>query len=202
MRHVVVEEHSDHCKIQTQQMLDRNDEYKIFARHCERNKEHFIFYHNRQYFILSHHACIMGGNRYDFYTDVIKSAIESSKEIEYYDIKRSWDIEKDLKESRLRGIDYKTHIHEINFTYSDNAGKGYAIATDIKFSEKLLSNINSEDELNETIQYLKDHKLEFLIDEAKRLHELNKVNISEKEVFKTIEKAIKLINKQVNSKNK
>ena len=112
-----------------------------------------------------------------------------------YDLERI-HLDRILKEYRLRNKNLKKYHNEINFIYSDNAGKQYAITNRIPFMDSIIN----QDEILSNYKICKDYLIkngiDYLIKELDELYNYNHFFEFDKiEVFKTIDHLIDNIKK-------
>jgi hypothetical protein len=168
------------------------------------NPERFVFFHEKDFHIITYFKCMDGGDRNQFKEEILGLFIEKYDKVETYEISRSWEVEGALKESRLRGIEFDIYLHEVNHVYSDAAGKEYAIATKRSLVDKLNTNeiikanyklaldkINSDENLKDS-RYIKSKLSEL------KMHNL--LYISDAEIVKSTKHLIKKFNKQIKEK--
>lgn len=139
----------------------------------------------------------------DFIKDVIQRIYNANGDkfkIKRFDTNKSVridnkDFKKEVELSKLLSGFYK----EINYIYSDNAGKQYAIVTDVMGIEL---NENRESKLNnylEAKKYLNENNLNFLRSGIDELYDKSdKVYFSEKAILNSIDELVNQIKTEIN----
>jgi len=200
MKHLVLDEHSEECKIYQKKGLERmanNKEKGIFdwVPHMMCSMDSFIFYHLNNFYLIEYNRCLCY-DHLSFKYSILKQAVEQLKKADLYSVYRSHRVDDDLKNERVNGIKFKREINEYNYVYCDNASREYCFYTSMPFKEHLINSLEIEDNAKEAIDYLKNNDFEYHINDVDRLKHLNNVFISDQEIYKTVESLIKQINKK------
>ena len=203
MNHFKIDAHSSNCEIQTEFLSKKEDSQSMFyAVYCENNLEHFIFYHNSDFYIISYHKCITYENRYKFYVEMVEQMCLKSKFSKKTETRKYHVCDNELKKQRKTDFLLKTKIREYNYIYYDNACKRYAIYTDIPWTDAIKNKDTIAENYKKMKNYLDEFDFKFLKDELQNLYENNQVYYSEMEVIKTTEHLIKLFTNNIKNKTK
>ncbi len=200
MKHIIIDQHANLCHCHK----DSKEEKCWLSNYCTLNPERFLFFHDNDFHVITYFKCMTYGNHNDFKEELLSIFIGKYSKAEVYDLSRSWEVEGALKESRLRGVEFNVHLHEINYVYSDVTGKEYAIAVKRDLNHKLISNDtiekNYELALNKinSDENLKGSK--YLKDKLKELKHHNMIYISDAEVIKSTKHLITKFKKQIKEK--
>lgn len=189
MKHVVWEEHSSLCD----KIIYRNG----YAFGCELKPNHFIFYANNDFVMLTYFMCMEHGDAPDFKMRIINSCIGSAKKHDLFSVERGRygsSISRNLKTNNI----LKKHHTQINHIYADACGREYAITTTHPYIDDLCNQENLTNNYSKAKDYLINGNYdEYLIEELDNLYVLNKMyDNSAIEHIKTIDQLIKLINQQ------
>ncbi len=135
------------------------------------------------------------GDQYAFKKDLIDRVIVDNKVFNYFELDRGVDVEKTLKDFRIRNRTLKKYIQQVNFIYYDNAKKIYAITTKTKF----LDAIFNQDEIDKNYILAKDFLLKneynWLLNQLDLLYYNNQIyNESSAEYCKSVDHIINKIN--------
>ena len=189
MKEYFLEEHSSLCRNNT------GEYYKDF---CKYNPERFLFFVGNKFVLVTYHQCLEFGERYEFKKSIIDAIIKNNKIFDLYKVDRSINIEKELKSFRIKNQALKKYIQQVNFIYSDNANKSYAITTKTDFLEHICNQEEIDENYKKAKSFLKDKKYDWLLDDLDNLFMYNKVYDSEDtEYHKTIEILVKSINQLI-----
>lgn len=198
MDEILLTQHADNC---SSRKVIKNS-WDCF---CENNPEHFLFFYNNQFKLVTYFSCI---SQYcphlSFKEDIIKACLDKYKVYNPYEVGR-WHISEHLIEVRNRGASLKKWIEEINYLYEDNAGKEYAITTKTDFHICCYNQEERDDNYIKAKKYLEDnysnHKNLF-----NQLDALYKINISpiqymnERDIATTIDQLKTVIKQKLKPK--
>lgn len=106
--------------------------------YCEFNPERFLFFLNNDFHIITYYGCVEYSN-IDFKLYLINKVIKDNKVFEWFDVEKSWDFSKKLKDFRIRNQPLKKWHTNVNYIYFDNAKKKYAIVTRMPFFDALIN---------------------------------------------------------------
>lgn len=175
---------------------------------CGLNMDHFIFYHNFEFYLISSNSCMMI-NDLDQKEDIITSCIKRiyrTDKYEHYQKGGRMELSESLKGFRLRNLNMKRKTFEVNFIYFYIQNQEQKCLSSIityldlvKGQEKLDFNYEKAKE------YLKKEKLEFLIDGISGLDNLydnNQIWCRDGKVDYEVVKTIDEISKRVRGKIK
>lgn len=169
------------------------------------NNNEFFFQAGGQFYLIVYCDCMVPYhiNHLDEKMDVIRMVIENVKIYSLYTAYRE-RIDTTLKDFRLRGIALKTMVKDINYIYSNNAGKRFAITSKIDYIDRIFNQEefkkNYEETLSELSVYDNTRDRSYLINELKELYSFNIWWEDNYEIVKTIDHMRTLINKQINKK--
>jgi len=203
MKHIILDEHSYLCLCHK----DRdNDKKHWFSHSCKLNPDRFLFFLDNDFHIITYFNCNDYGDQYDYKKGFIEAIMGQSKKIHIFETRRGREVENDLKESRLRGVEFDMYIDEINYVYSDNCNKKYAIATRIPLIDKLEINDVIDKNYLAALDFIKNDQFlkgcKFLYDELEYLKCINKVYISDAEIVKSTAHLSKIFRKKIKEKKK
>jgi hypothetical protein len=173
---------------------DKNERPKKFGAFCDINPERFLFLVGGQYYIVTYHHCNEMGDKYEWRKEIVKAIYGKRVDVNEWEIDRGVNVDKELKDFRIRNKALRKYTYEINYKYS-GVGATYAIATKIPYLEGVCAGDKAYEEAK---AFLIKMEYDFLLDE---LHELHRSNmfymVHDIEVSKTIGKLIKSINKEI-----
>jgi hypothetical protein len=162
-----------------------------------KHMESFLFFMDNDFHLVSFYSCHQGyTNHIDFKETLLKSFYESKKL--HYDVRRGYELDKEMKDHRLRGANLNLEVDEILYKYSNAAARPYCMCRTKDFSE--FDNELIQANLKETIEYFEKNGYRHYIEQAKDLASINTFYVDTVEHFKTIDHVIKSINKQIKSK--
>jgi hypothetical protein len=150
-----------------------------------------IILFDNQYLVATIPSCYLGHESMcSFLELVLKKGAK-----EFYNTNKSWSIDNEFRDLRLRGTELKQYTYEVNYIYYDNANKKYSIVTKKPYVDYILSQTERNNSYNECLSFLKNNNLN-LIECLEKLHLENYYHISDSEVSKSIDHLIKTINKK------
>jgi hypothetical protein len=197
-----IDSHSNDCLSYNEKYNNVNDEMKslVFNSYdvCNRNPKRFLFFIKNKFIIITYHSCILYGQSHlDFKQELIKKIIVNNKIYNKFEIGRV-HLDVVLKEYRLRNKNLKKYHDEINYIYSDNAGKQYAICNEIPF----IDSICNQDEILENYkiakEYLIKNGLEYLLEDLDELYYSNHhFEFDKIEIFRTIDHLVNNLKNQI-----
>lgn len=167
----------------------------------------FIFYHNLEFYLITSNTCLHINNLEDK-SSIIHEILEKSKNSEYtgsvYNDGRM-NLDKSLKENRLRNLSLSRNVNEVNFIYKyirDNTLK--CITHYVKYEDLAYGQEKLKYNYNKAKDYLIANGFNNLLDGVnglKNLYESNKIengynielqsSLSIDHLVKTIKKEIK-----------
>ena len=201
--HYHLKEHSSLCSCSKhnrpktlEEIKNDTSGYSIYKLLCEKNPEAFLFYSEQEFHFVTYFKCLECGDHLDFKERLLNSFTEKRK-LYGSKITRAYDLERNLKEHRLRGVNLKTHITEINHLYGDASHKTYCYARDIDYYSMEIDNEKVEESYNATKEYLNSNGYSHLVSELDRLKQVNTFReLDPNELLKSTKHLIKLINKK------
>jgi hypothetical protein len=200
MNHYKINNHTDECLKNKERFIEackQKDNHWIAAIDACISINHFLFFMDNDFHLVSYYDCRQGyRNHLDFKELLLKSFCDNKKLS--YDVKRSYEFDKEMKNHRLRSASLNLNLEEIVYYYYDNANKMYCMCRDKHYSD--FDNDLMNQNLKKTIEYLNKNGYEYMVNEAERLAAFNILNVDPVEEFKTIDHVIKSINKQIKSK--
>lgn len=206
MTHYYMKGHTWLCETEKKNGLERaknaKDEFWssfLKLNNCDRSTDSFLFYAGNQFHLITYHSCMAYPSHLDFKEEILNTIFKKSEKYSQK-VRRAWDVNDDLRESRLRGKAINTMISEINYVYRDNAGRPYCFT-------RLIDSLDCDDEklesaYNEAKIFLESNGYSYLISELDELYKENKIggHISPKEISLNVDMLIAQINKQINIK--
>lgn len=198
MKHYQLIEHTDLCKKRKEEhkkALDTDNGFLFSFHNCHINN--LVLFIQGEFIIIEYSDCIQGNMHHlDFKEAIIKKILKSSKKKLYYNLERSVKYGEAWKNEASREKMFNEMHTEINYRYSDNAGKDYCFATEYNFGSFFTNLADLDNEYNETIKYLKNYNLD-LKEEVRDLYYSNYIPEFENNavICKTIKELINKINK-------
>ena len=190
MKEFYLDQHSSICE--SRYMKDDNP----WINFCQENVQDFLFYLKGNFFLVKYHMCLETGCKYDWLIMLIDSIIKNNKIYDRYQVNKSVDLDKDLKDWRIRNIPLRKTFREVNYIYQDGAGKEYCITTAIPYEEAIIRQEVKDDNYKIAMQYLKDTQQEHLMERLSNLAYDNTIhNYYDINVVKETEHLVKQINK-------
>ena len=203
MKHIILDEHSWCCLYHKDRV---NDKKEWFSHSCRLNPERFLFFLDNDFHIITYFNCKNHGDQYDYKKGFIEAIMGQSKKINVFHTRRGHEVERDLKESRLRGMEFDMYIDEINYVYRNNCGKEFAIATQVPLIDKLSINDTIDKNYLLAVEFIENNEFlkrqKFLYKELEYLKELNKIHISDTEIVKSTAHLAKVFRKKIKEKSK
>lgn len=197
MRKIILNKHSQECCNSNNVIKDWYNPHKF----CVSTPKKLLFYFNGEFVYFEYFDCFTRHyNEQELIEYIINNKISTTKKMQLWECSRSWNLDEKLKEFRLRNIDIKYKKDEVNFIYSDAAGKQYAVVTEIPYKDAFINNDKLENEYNEMYNFLfSSDDRRYLIPLLKELNSNNYIHISDNEIVKSIEHMRKILIK--NNKN-
>lgn len=203
MKHIILDEHSWFCLCHKDKAKDKKE---WFSHHCGLNPERFLFFFDNDFHIITYFKCMDHGNHIDYKESFLSIIMEQSKKRELYEIIRGIDVEKSLKENRLTGLEFDMHVDEVNYVYSNAAGRRYAISTRVPLLDKLTINDTIDKNYLLAVDFIKNDEFLkrqiFLYGEMEYLRNINKIHISDAEIVKSTAHLAKIFKKKIKEKSK
>lgn len=169
-----------------------------FHRYCEMNPEKFLFFLGNEFYLITYHNCFKLANDYDFKIDLIKRICNDFQIFEYYEIDKSY-VDEDLKEFRRKNKDLKKYIQQVNYVYSNAAGKEYCITTKANYIDAICNMDTVKNNYNIAKETLINSGNDYLLDSLNNLYHKNYIGkLDDIEIVRTVEHLIKSINKLTN----
>jgi hypothetical protein len=162
---------------------------------CELNPERFLFLVENKFVLITYNKCMNFGDQYEYKKKLIDKVIQHNKVFDYYELNRI-DVEKDLRDFRIRNIALKKYIRQVNYLYYNNAGKKFAITTDVPYIETLAKTSELRKNYDDAMEFLKNNEYNYLLNDLRDLFCANTYNNNyEAQYIKTIDHLVKEINK-------
>lgn len=160
---------------------------------CIGNPQRVIVYLKTKFHLITYHNCAWY-DRIDLVKKIIENSIEKMKLFDKYEIYRGYEIEKDIKEFRIRNKNLRKKVMEVNFIYSNCTRKKWAITNEVNFFDALCNNEMIYENYKKTSEFLKDNQYDWLQEDLTELWHMNHYHLSDYECYKTIDHLIKSIN--------
>lgn len=202
MQEYYIDMHGDRCPDKNwKPPIHPLDPY-VPENYCDRNPVEFIFYLNNDFHYIRYHMCIASRNDYDFMRDLVQKLCEKSKLYEFYKVEKSVSLSVSLRKYRMKDVELKKYVNQINFLYYNMVGKEYAITTETSFLDVLVDNDMLRDNYEKAKQFLIERGKEHHLDYLQKLYDANYLGqVSEVEVVKTIDNLIKKIKDGIKEKS-
>jgi hypothetical protein len=225
MKHLILKEHTSFCESQTLSKLkalenlakakNLESEQDMFGYSIEQSRihrayqccnnriEHFLFYLNNDFYLISYNECLNKGEHLDFKEYIVKSIIKNKFSNQNYITERGMYYS-DLKKIILSGYIFEKQIVEVNYIYSD---RERVIKSKKSFIDRIISNDEYESNAKEMQKKLnelfEDDELNYLESQFIKLYNANKVPlyIDESEKIKTTDLLIKLMQNEIKHKS-
>jgi hypothetical protein len=145
--------------------------------------------------LVRYHNCENFYNHLDYKQNLIKRIITDNKIFALHDVKREKYSYNDFCIYGKLNLPMKKNAKQVNYIYSDNAGKEYAITTKTDFFDEILSQNERDLAFVDAKEYLQNIGLDdLLLSDLKQLHQANSINsINDITIVKTIENLLKSI---------
>lgn len=203
MKEYYLDEHTAICPSCQSNKLNK----KWVSEICNRNPEHFLFFAANDFHLIRYHRCLDYGydSNYSFKVMLVEKVLSNYNLEGLYEVNKSVNFEHLFPNNRItEDLYFKKKITQINYIYSDNANRKYAITSKIDFKdwifcqEKISENfIEAKKTLSEK-NYCSDNlmsQLEDLFHNNCNLYRVDKINII---VKNSIDDIVKTIKKQLN----
>lgn len=162
---------------------------------CELNPKRFLFFLNNDFHIITYYRCVEYSN-IDFKLYILKKVIEDNKVFKWYNIEKSWNFSKELKDFRIRNQPLKKWHTNVNYIYFDNANKKYAIVTTVPFFDALVSQDLLDANYLSAKNTIEQRGYGWLLNELEELYLSNTISGNyEVDHLKTVDHLIQQINK-------
>lgn len=191
VKEFILDNHSEHCKCHPNQT--KHTEWDYF---CELNPKRFLFFLDNKFFLISYYGCIEYYDHLEFKEMLVKKVIDQYNIYDLYKVNRGVRVSDELAKFRKTTTLNNKIIQQVNYIYSDAAGRQYAITTKIKMLDRIINEDEIKNSYKEAKAYLKQKEYDYLIDELDRLIEHNYLGVCESDIVKTIPHLIKLITKK------
>lgn len=195
MKHIYLDNHEEKC-------INEKDSPFPIRLLCDTNPESVILYIYNQYVIITYHRCLFTWwKEHDIKLYFTEEILKQVKIKEAYNVNKSIDLVKDLRNFRIRNKPLKKYIELVNGVYRSTSTT-YAITTKHKYLDVITSLDTLKDEYEKTKAYLIENKLDYLVkdlelidyENTKWIYNEKQINV---EIIKNIEELIKKIN-QIN----
>ena len=192
MKEFYLDTHSNLCS-------SKKESY--FSSYCKLNPQRFLFFLGNDFFLITYYNC-MSHSGYDFKKSLIEEVCQKNKIFRRYEVNISVNVERDLKDFRIRNKELRKYISQVNYLYYDGAGKEYAITTLTNYKKRLFDN-------NDTIlknyqmakEYLGQKEYHWLLPQLDELFYANCLRFcDEVEIFKAKEHLLKRIKESLPKK--
>jgi hypothetical protein len=175
---------------------DHKDNDPRYRKECEWNPERFLFFLGDKFFLVTYYSCVAYGDHIGFRRKIIESAKGQKKIFVGEKTWKSIDINKELKDFRIRNKSLRKWIEQVHYIYADNAKKKYCLSTKVNLFDHIINESEIEKNYDEAVEFLENNEYQYLIPELKELHHINTPlwRICEVEVSRTIDHLVKSIN--------
>ncbi len=191
MKEYILDIHSERC---TEFALESD-----IHRFCEMNPERLLIFAGNQFFLLTYYRCTsVTYDRYDFIRELISEAIGKFKILELYEVRKSVDISKELKNFRMHNKQLRQYIEQVNFIYRSSSTE-YAITTYTKYIDVICDRDIIIENYKKAKTFLEKKEYHYLINQLDKLLQVNDpIVYDDTEIFKTTEFLIKKIKSLIN----
>jgi hypothetical protein len=163
---------------------------------CELNPERFILFIKNRFVLITYNTCMNGGSHIDYKKELIDQIIKHNKVYDFYEINKSVDIDQNFKDFRIRNIALKKYIEQVNYIYSNSAGRKFGITTDLLYLDAIKGQDELDDNYKQALEFIEKTEYKFLIKELRDLYFANKLrNNHEAQYIKAVDHLVKEINK-------
>lgn len=126
-----------------------------------------------EFIIIEYNRCLEFSSHIDFNLALTKQILKKSSHTELHKVQKSIALDKSWSNQKKRDMIYNSKHREVNYIYSDNAGRLYCINSLVDFGEAVEIQSKLDTELNEALDYINENNLHHLTDKAKQLHQFN-----------------------------
>lgn len=194
--------HPEHPKNPKNYDYDQLDEWtQSMMLHCDLRPTQFLFYFLGDFHLVTYFRCMEKYDHLGAKEDMVGWVVKQSKHIyEYHGyVNRGRYAEKELKEFRLYQKALKKYWREVNYVYSDNAGKEFCIYTTIPFVDAIHDRMDWYKKMREVEAELKELDEPYLINQFDALCVANyQCAVNDTELVKSIDTLRMQISKQLN----
>ncbi len=196
MKHWIFNQHTEQCKCDSEK-YKLNEDTRYFANHCDRNKEHILFFHLADYYIITLGSCWLHLDRYVTIVEILKKVGLKVKLKTNFN--RDYHLDERLQKARKQNILFNNEVIEVNYTYG-GFGKQYSITSTLDLFDCIDKYSEYKSNYQNMVKYLNDNGMEHLQDRLRLLYENNWLVMPSKvEVVKTLDNIIKQINTHGNN---
>jgi hypothetical protein len=196
MKKIIINEHSDECQ-------ESNNSNNFFNSHlfCHLNPARLILYFEGDYYYFEYFKCKYSSNEIDMAELILKELNKKTNKTKYYsEVRRSRDIKEIMNENKRGGI--KNEIKAISFIYA-NICREFCITTKSTLTNELEYNESLQEKSQTARNELEKMELNYLVPIIDDLEFCNRLNFTDYEIIKSIDKLTQLItNKTKKHENK
>lgn len=194
--------HPEHPKNPKNFDCEEMDEWtRAMVLHCEIRPTQFMFYFLGDFHLVTYFYCMEKYDHLGAKEDMVGWVVKQSKHKNgyYFDINRGRYAEKELRQFRLHQKALKKYWKEVNYVYSDNAGKEFCIYTTIPFMDAIHDSMDWYKSRRDVESELMEMDNNYLIDQFKTLCRANyQCAVNDTELVKSIDTLRTQISKQLN----
>ena len=210
MNHFKLTKHTDRCIREGEdykKALEKNkDEGGFFFLlfdphdHCSKNPEHFLFFYDHEFILVSYSVCLQGyHNNIDYKEDILQSFVEVYKQ-QPWRVRRSHEVNRDMKEFRLRGANLNLDVDVISYNYENAARKEWAFTYPVRYSD--FNHELVEENYFKAKEYLLNNGYSHLVSDLDYLKKANNFQgVDQVEEVKCINELTKIINRKIKKRN-
>lgn len=182
--------------------LDEHTYYCSIHRECNNRECHNISYVllfiKNKYLLVRYNSCQNQFGHLDYKQDLIKRIIADNKIFPLFKVNREKYNNNDFCIYGRLNLPLKKSAKQVNYIYSDNAGKQYAITTKTDFFDEIFAQNERDIAFMEAKKYLQNIGLDNLLRDLEELHIANSINrVNDIAIVKTIDNLLQEINLQL-----
>lgn len=193
MKEHYIDMHLDDCPSHPDYKKDHG-EWLCLNSFCELNPDRFLFFLGNDFYLITYHMCLNRYDEYDFKVSLVEAIIKRYKIFDLYKVNKSVNIDKDLKNFRIKNQALRKYIKQVNYIYG-GFGKEYAITTTVDYIKSIVNQEIIYENYKKAKEYLEQNKYLWLIEKLDKLMQMNYLSQpTDVEYFKTIDYLIHSIN--------
>lgn len=179
--------HSDYCEARSRSGI----------KFCDTYPERFLFFVGNRFVLVAYNSCMGRGNEYEFKRSIVEAAIGQNKIFDLYEVNRSVRVGEELRDFRIRNRNLRKYIQQVNYIYSDNSTRLYAITTKAKYLDAICNQGEIDNNYKEARLFLTNSEYEWMLPKLEQLYFYNHLHLYQEdvvEIHRTIEHLTHTIN--------
>jgi hypothetical protein len=188
MKEYILNTHAGYCDCSNEKLSNTHRAWM-----CSHNPERFLFFLGNQFFLITYYRCLQLD--YEFKRHLVEKCCKDTEIFPKYEVNKSVDVCKELKNFRIKNQALRKKIEQVNYLYTNAAGKEYAITTSTDYFDHICDQDIIDKNYKIAKEFLESKNYNYLINQLEDLYKENVVYILDRqEIFKSIDHIINSIN--------